>query len=95
MATIKQATERAIQFALDALGPGRTNDQRLEEVESGMVGGEDVWFITLSMVDFDVPENSVGALLTSLHPKRDYKVFTVRKKDGEVLSMKIREFAAA
>lgn len=95
MVSIKEATERAIAFAREALGPERTTGVRLEEVESTNVDGEDVWLITLSMV---VSETlfMTSALATALGTeKREYKNFTVVKGDGEVRSMKIRELAGA
>ncbi len=91
MATIKEAVQSAVAFAKDTLGPGRTEDLLLEEVESANVNGEDAWLITLSMT------NSLGlqnAILTlSPNAPRAYKIFTVLKKTGEVTSMKIRELA--
>lgn len=95
MVSVKEATERAMAFALEALGPERTIGIRLEEVESTTVDSKDAWLITLSML---VPEQPLGsaaiakALGTS---KREYKTFTVLKPDGQVKSMKIRELAGA
>lgn len=82
MVSIKEAVSNAVTFAQAALGADRTVNIRLEEVESGVWGGDDCWFITLSM--------GATPLL-----KREYKIFTVRKNDGEVTSMKIRELAGA
>ena len=67
---------------------------RLEEVESTISGSEDAWLITLSMISpSDGPlGNLASALGTS---QREYKTFTVRKRDGEVTSMKIRELTVA
>ena len=98
MVSIKEATENAIVFALAALGPARTTDIRLEEVESTKVAGQDAWLMTLSMISPDVPpvhsiSNSLAAILGNA--KRDYKSFTVLKDNGEVTSMKIRELADA
>ena len=72
-------------------------DIRLEEIESSRVDGTDVWLITLSsyMPDHRGPLapvsvwNAIGA-----EREREYKVFTVAKDTGEVLSMKIRLLAA-
>ncbi len=86
MVTIQQATEKAMEFALAALGPERTKGLRLEEVDSQ----PDAWLITLSMVS-DVALNPIAAALG----KREYKIFKVLKQDGEVKSMKIRELADA
>ena len=92
MASIKEATENVIAFAKETLGPERTADARLEEIESTNVAGEDAWLITLSMTS---PDDVPGSLASILRKKREYKTFTVRKTDGEVTSMKIRELADA
>ena len=93
MVSIKEATQIAIDFALEALGPERTTGIRLEEVESTSVDGENAWLITLSMVIADDP--AAGYLEKLRTGKREYKSFTVIKGDGEVTSMKIRELAGA
>lgn len=90
MATIKEAVQSAIAFASETLGAGRTDGLQLEEVESAEVNGEDAWLITLSML---TPFRPLELSVLSERP-RDYKVFTVLKKNGEVTSMKIRELAA-
>ena len=96
MTSIKEAAENAMAFARDALGPERTIGARLEEVESTTVSGEDVWLITLSMIKPD-PLDLLGGQLGNVlgKGKREYKSFTVRKSDGQVMSMKIRELADA
>jgi hypothetical protein len=90
--SIKEATGSAIAFAREALGPERTTGIRLEEVESTIVDGEDAWLITLSMA---IPAAHVGDAIADVlgKGKREYKSFTVLKRDGEVKSMKIRELA--
>ncbi|MGH9612955.1 MAG: hypothetical protein ACRD4P_07745 [Bryobacteraceae bacterium] len=94
MVSIAKATENAIAFAQEALGPDRTAGVRLEEVESTTVAGKDAWVITLSMISQDpFHTNSFAAALG--RGKREYKSFTVLKQDGEVTSMKIRELADA
>jgi hypothetical protein len=93
MASIKEATENAVAFAKATLGQERTTGIRLEEVESGSMFGEDAWLITLSMIGADEPFNELTSAFGK--GKREYKSFTVRKRDGEVLSMKIRELADA
>jgi hypothetical protein len=80
---LKQAVENATQLARDTLGDS-ASDFQLEEVESMDNNGTSVWQITLSMLRRDP---------SKLHPRRDYKTFTVRKDTGEVTAMKIREFA--
>lgn len=86
MVSVKEATEKALVFATDLLGSERVTSARLEEVESANYGSEDVWPITLSLPGSDIPFTLF---------RRDYNTFTVRKSDGEVLSMKIRHLAAA
>ena len=94
MASIKEAVENALAFARATLGPERMAGARLEEVESIVSGIGDSWLITLSMISpSDGPlGNLASALGTS---QREYKTFTVRKSDGEVMSMKIRELTVA
>src|SRR5436305_1102135 len=100
MATIKDATTNALAFAQDALGADRTLGMRLEEVESVTVNNVDYWRITLSML---VPPGetaasdvaSAFAALSRRQSPRDYKTFMVRKSDGQVESMKIRELTGA
>ena len=95
MATIPEATAAAIQFAVSTLGKDRTQGLRLEEVESGLVDGEEVWLVTLSMTEVATVFEQYAAEAFPGARTREYKVFSVRKKDGEVLSMKIRQIAAA
>ena len=94
MVDIKAAVTSAIDFAKSSLGPNRTADIRLEEVESSVVDGTPVWLITLSAAADDGPSISfaLGGLATVLgaDAAREYKVFTVSKNSGDVLSMKIR-----
>lgn len=98
MVSIKEATKNAIAFARGALGRKRTEGMRLEEVESTTVDGEDAWLITLSLI---VPPGQTGGVTEALAAfgggpdKREYKSFTVIKRDGEITSMKIREMAGA
>jgi hypothetical protein len=92
MVTIKEAVQNARIFAKENLEPERVASIQLEEVESANVGGEDAWLITLSVID---PEATPPIFSPSLGPKRDYKVFTVLKNNGEVASMNIRELATA
>jgi hypothetical protein len=90
MATIKEAVQSAMIFAQETLGPERTAGLRLEEVESASVIGGDAWLITLSMV---APQDGSFDVSVFAGRKRDYKIFTVLKKNGEVASMRIRELA--
>jgi len=89
MATLKEAVQNAMLFAKGNLDAERVGSVQLEEVESVHAGGEDAWLITLSMVD----PNARLSILSPAGPRRDYKIFTVLKKNGEVASMKIRELA--
>ena len=90
MATIQEAAKSAMAFALESLGAERTKGIRLEEIESAMEGGLEVWRITLSM-----PDSSPMSFFAAAGGLRDYKTFAVVKATGEVLSMKIRELSKA
>lgn len=94
MVSIKEAAENAMAFAQEALGPNRTTGLRLEEVESGAICSEEVWLITLSLIRSDI-DDALAALAVNFRKQREYKSFTVRKSDGEVISMRIRELADA
>lgn len=78
-----------MSFAVQALGPQRATDLRLEEVESSLVDGRKVWLITLSTPAADGLPGFVIAPQV-----REYKSFAVAKDTGEVLSMKIRLLTA-
>jgi hypothetical protein len=94
---IKGAVRNAIAFAIDSLGQERTIDIRLEEIESSTVGDRPVWLITLSSALIaGGPASAMRALAASMGAgtEREYKVFTVTKDTGEILSMKIRMLAA-
>jgi len=85
---IKDATVSAMAFARESLGAERTENLQLEEIESALEDGVDVWRITLSMPASLDP-------YAALSGRRDYKTFTVVKATGEVTSMKIRETSKA
>lgn len=98
MVDIRAAVASAKVFAEQALGPERTTNVRLEEVESSKTDSEPVWLITLSMSSpprGDGPISAIRAMASVLGAdiERDYRVFTVSKNTGETLSMKIRVFA--
>jgi len=96
MVDIKAAVANAIQFAKNSLGSERTMDIRLEEIESSIVAGRPVWLVTLSSAMIDespLAPIRLAAGLLGADTAREYKVFTVAKDDGEVLSMKIRLLA--
>jgi hypothetical protein len=85
MVTVKEAVGSAVEFARNMLDPP-PQDLRLEEVDAGKTDRIDAWRITLSMQD----RAGLGSL-----GRREYKVFTVRRDTGEVVSMKIRELVSA
>ena len=93
MVSIKEATENAIAFARAALGLERTAGIRLEEIESTIVAGEDAWLITLSTLSDEMLPVLPNSAALFGKARREYKTFTVIKRDGEVKSMKIRELA--
>jgi hypothetical protein len=88
---IDEAVRSAITSASKLLRTGRTANIRLEEIESSVVGGNPVWQITLSSKrDVSIRANPMASAILGADPDREYKVFTVAKDTGEVLSMKIR-----
>ena len=93
---IKDAVRNAIAFATESLGSERTADIRLEEIESSTVEARPVWLITLSSASRPATVLARAGLPTALgaDTEREYKVFTVTKDKGEILSMKIRLLAA-
>jgi hypothetical protein len=94
MVDIEAAVRAAKAFAIRSLEEHRTVDLRLEEIETGRVGDEDVWLVTLSSAE----TSRLGAPLANLTAvvggdlNREYKQFAVGKASGEVLSMKVRLF---
>ena len=96
MVDIKTAVANAMEFARGELANAwRVSDLRLEEIESSIAAGEPVWLVTLSSKPNENSLNpfSQRSLLVGADAGRDYKVFTVSKATGDVLSMKIRVFA--
>jgi hypothetical protein len=91
---IKDAVRNAIAFASESLGPERTANIRLEEIESSTVDDRPVWLITLSNASQEPLDSIIRrGLMAGADPEREYKIFTVTKDNGEVLSMKIRLLA--
>jgi hypothetical protein len=94
---IKDAVRSAIAFASESLGPERTADIRLEEIESSTADDRPVWLITLSGALVPKGPLAPGAIRNPFalgaDAEREYKVFTVTKDTGEILSMKIRLLA--
>jgi hypothetical protein len=91
MVSVQQAVGSAVTFAQGLFEGESLRSLRLEEVDAGDVNGRPVWQITLSMTERNSP---LSALSLSGAP-REYKIFTVDKATGDVLSMKIRELAGA
>lgn len=91
---IDEAVQRAKAFASKSLGPERTAKIRLEEIESAVVDGKPVWLITLSSQLLEPVRMVQSWSILGADSEREYKVFTVTKDTGEVLSMKIRLLAA-
>ena len=85
MINVKQAAEKAAEYFRDLYGDRFTN-VLLEEAERKLgTGGRRLWVITLG---YDQPSS-----LPQFGRKgpRQFKVFEVNAKTGEVGSMKIRE----
>jgi hypothetical protein len=95
MVDISAAVARSIEFATSTLGQQRTRELRLEEIESSTWNDKPVWLITLSDVSDHGPLAGLGRYATALgiDNDREYKIFTVTKDTGDVLSMKIRLLA--
>jgi hypothetical protein len=98
MVDIGTAIANTIEFANKFLGAKRTIDIRLEEIESSVLNDTPVWLITLSNAFAVVDTGPLAYLRThsaslGADATREYKVFTVAKDTGEVLSMKIRLLA--
>lgn len=91
---LKEAVRNAIVFAVGTLGQERTGDIRLEEIESSTVEGRPVWLITLSSAMTTVGSFASVREALGTPPDREYKIFTVTKDTGEILSMKIRLLTA-
>jgi hypothetical protein len=95
MVDIGAAVARATEFATSTLGPDRTGDLRLEEIETSTWNDKPVWLITLSNASNYGPLTGFVRQIAALgaDSAREYKVFTVTKDTGDVLSMKIRLLA--
>jgi len=89
MFQVQDAVESAARFARNVLGNERTAGLQLEEVDLGRHNDRDAWHITLSMFR----PSPFASVTPNPRAPRDYKIFTVDKETGEVLSMKIRELA--
>jgi hypothetical protein len=94
---IEHAVQSAKAFASKSLGPERTANIRLEEIESSLIDGRAVWLITLSS---ESPHDPIAPItfgnlsrILGADADREYKIFTVTKDTGEVLTVKIRLLA--
>lgn len=93
MIDIKTAIANAMDFARNLLDPERAADIRLEEIDSSHVDGDAVWLVTLSNPPKGSDSARALAAVLGANTSREYRVFTVLKTTGEILSMKIRLFA--
>ena len=92
MIEVKEAVKRAMDYVKDLYPPDQINNLRLEEVRTSEVSGDDRWEITIG---FDPPHHTTSALgeVVGLRPRvqRQYKMVRLRRDDGEVEGMLIRE----
>jgi len=97
MVSVKEATEKAIEFAKTVLHPAQATALRLEEIDTSKRDAESIWLITLSMPELSHMTSlmlQTPSITELLGPsRREYKTFAVSRETGEVLSMKIRELA--
>lgn len=93
MISIQDAVRNSVAFARDAFSGSDLaswSNIRLEEVEKSRCNGREMWLVTLS-----IPLKATETIVSPLpfEKERIYRVFTVDRETGEVLSMRIREFA--
>ena len=88
MIDVKEAVLIAKTKALDMLDAGSSN---LEEIERDTYKGHDVWSITLS-VPRDLTHLAPIARLSA--DSLQYKRFLIDVETGELVAMKLREFAS-
>jgi len=81
MIDAKEAATAAKQYLTDLYG--EVLAVQVEEIE--LSDNNEEWLITLSYI------NRETMLVPALGISRDYKVFSVHRASGEVLSMKIRK----
>jgi hypothetical protein len=84
MIGVKEAVQIAKQKAAEMLEVSSS----LEEIERDSYKGREVWSITLSM-----PSNG-KSLSELLSPGLQYKRFLLDAETGELVAMKLREFAS-
>ena len=92
MIEVKEAVKRAMDYVKDVYPPDQLNNLRLEEVRPSKASGQGSWEIT---VGFDPPPYTMSALgeAVGLRPRveRQYKMVRLRRDNGEVEGMLIRE----
>lgn len=88
---VRAAVQSARRYAANWFPPLKPADFSLEEVKLSRSGG--TFAITLGMPNLArIPKNpAIAKLFQSASPPMIYKLFTVKRSDGEVLSMEIRE----
>jgi hypothetical protein len=93
MTSLKEAVKIASEAVEDLFGAQGISNVMLEEVEAT---SDEFWKVTIG---FDRPADAgngathgLSAGLLSMARRRKYKVVQVRKTDGEVLSVKDRQF---
>jgi hypothetical protein len=88
---VKDVVKRAKSYLLELIADETPSNIGLEEIEYDR--NAQVWNVTLG---FSRPWNSTRSPLTALSgepaTKRAYRVFEINDADGDVLSMKRREF---
>jgi hypothetical protein len=88
MIDVKQAVQIAKQKATEILGAASSN---LEEIERDSYKGHEVWSITLSIPRDVTNLRPIEQL--SVEPLQ-YKRFLIDVQTGELVAMKLREFAS-
>ena len=83
--------EQAVRAAADYLNQVyKTSEQgRVEEVE--LTDDDQYWLVTLSFILPEEERTASGGAFKFGRRQRNYKVFKIDRKSGEVRSMKIRE----
>jgi len=89
MFSIQAAVNAAKEFAVDVFQPRELLWIRLEEVEKSE---DDLhWILTLSWAEESNTTALIKAVGSAASVPREYKVFHVDRRTGEVEAMKIRE----
>ena len=85
MIDVKDATKAAIRYFSDLYGSKYSN-LALEEVE--LSNDEQYWLITLG---YDV--NELAQFFGPSKANRNYKIFKINARTGDIVSMKMREIS--